>query len=90
MKKKGGNEMKIFTRNLDDLFRVVIPSEIRRELNLKEKDTVDITIDNNSIIMKKNTSIPHCIVCNSSDNLIEFPQQKSFICSKCKQEISEF
>ena len=37
--------MKNFTRNLDDLFRVVIPSEIRRELNLKEKDTVDITIE---------------------------------------------
>ncbi len=43
-------------RKIDDLGRIVIPIEIRRTLNLKVKDPVEIFIDEESIILKKYTA----------------------------------
>ena len=40
-------------RKLDELGRVVIPIETRRTLGLNEKDSVEIFIDGENIILKK-------------------------------------
>ena len=55
-------------RKLDELGRVVIPIEIRRTLRLEEKDSVEIFIDGENIILKKYE--PSCIFCNEADNII--------------------
>lgn len=40
-------------RKVDELGRVVIPIELRRSLGIKEKDSVEIYIDHDKIILKK-------------------------------------
>ena len=51
------------TRRIDELGRIVIPKEIRKNLKIRESDEIDISLDGNSIILNK-----HEI--NSDDKLI--------------------
>lgn len=40
-------------RKVDELGRIVIPIEIRRTMNIKENDSLEIFIDGNRIIFQK-------------------------------------
>ncbi len=40
-------------RKIDDLGRIVIPKEIRKTLNIKSNDDIEIIADDNKIILKK-------------------------------------
>ena len=40
-------------RNIDDLGRVVIPKEIRKTLDIKEKDTLEIFATQSGIFLRK-------------------------------------
>lgn len=40
-------------RKIDELGRIVIPKEIRRNLNIKDNEEIEIFVDNDSIILKK-------------------------------------
>ena len=44
------------TRRIDDLGRIVIPKEIRKNLKIKENEILEIFIENESIILKKYSS----------------------------------
>lgn len=44
-------------RRIDDLGRVVIPKEIRKNLNIKENDSLEIFIDGENIILKKYSNL---------------------------------
>ncbi|HDR7255146.1 TPA: AbrB/MazE/SpoVT family DNA-binding domain-containing protein [Bacillus pacificus] len=41
------------TRKVDELGRIVIPMELRRTIGIKEKDPVEIFVENENIILKK-------------------------------------
>lgn len=43
----------IESKSIDDLGRVVIPKEIRRNLEIKENNFLDIYLDGDNIILKK-------------------------------------
>jgi transcriptional pleiotropic regulator of transition state genes len=73
-------------RLLDGLGRVVIPMELRRTLEIWEKDGLEIFVDGNSIILKKYQ--PGCEFCNIIDeNLTHFKGIN--ICPNCKSEITQ-
>ena len=40
-------------RKVDELGRIVIPKELRKTLNIKNSDDLEITIDNNKIVLEK-------------------------------------
>ncbi|MFC3040996.1 AbrB/MazE/SpoVT family DNA-binding domain-containing protein [Virgibacillus xinjiangensis] len=40
-------------RKVDELGRVVIPSELRRNLDIHEKDYMEIFVEDNRIVLKK-------------------------------------
>nr|WP_302328589.1 AbrB/MazE/SpoVT family DNA-binding domain-containing protein [Salirhabdus salicampi] len=40
-------------RKVDELGRVVIPIELRRTLDIKEKDALEIYVDDDRIVLKK-------------------------------------
>ena len=40
-------------RKVDELGRVVLPIELRRNLDIKEKDALEIYVDEDKIILKK-------------------------------------
>lgn len=49
-------------RKVDELGRIVIPRELRRTLEINEKDPVEIFIDGEEIILRKFVSNAACIV----------------------------
>ena len=40
-------------RKVDELGRIVLPIELRRTLDIAEKDSLEIYVDDNRIILKK-------------------------------------
>lgn len=72
-------------RKLDELGRVVIPIEIRKQFNIDQKDPIEIFIDGSSIILKKFE--PNCIFCGSTKKLINYSDK--LICGKCAKKISQ-
>ena len=61
-------------RKVDELGHVVLPIELRRNLNIEVKDSLEIFVDDDKIILKKYE--PSDIFTGSMDNLIEFNGKK--------------
>lgn len=57
-------------RNLDNLGRVTLPIELRRNLNLDIKDPVEIFVEEDSIILRKYE--PSDLFTGAKDDLIEY------------------
>ena len=72
------------TRPVDALGRVVIPMEIRENLNIKTKDLLEISLQGNQIILKKHGE--SCIFCDNSEDLVIFEDKK--VCKKCLAKLS--
>lgn len=57
-------------RRVDELGRIVIPSELRKTLGISEKDPIEIFIDGERIVLRK--YVPGCILTGETDDLITF------------------
>ncbi len=71
-------------RKVDELGRIVIPSELRKNFDIEVKDTVEIFIDRDLIILKK--YLPDCIFCGECDDITNFKGKN--ICKSCLDQIS--
>lgn len=74
----------MLSRVIDELGRISIPFELRREIGLNEKDVVEIFVQDNSLVIKK--SISSCIFCGSIEKLRTI--KKKCICDDCLQSAS--
>lgn len=72
-------------RKIDELGRVVLPKELRRSLDLNEKDPMEIYVDGEMIIFKKYQ--PDCIFCGSGDEIKTYRSKN--VCSKCLREMQK-
>ncbi|WP_252224644.1 MULTISPECIES: AbrB/MazE/SpoVT family DNA-binding domain-containing protein [unclassified Clostridium] len=72
-------------RKMDELGRVVIPMELRRNLNISEKDPLEIYVEGDNIILKKYN--PGCAFCKEVNNLVVFPNSNVRICPSCLAKI---
>lgn len=70
-------------RKVDELGRVVIPIELRRTLNIGEKDALEIYVDGAQIILKKYE--PACIFCGQAKEITNFKGKN--ICPACIEEL---
>ena len=70
-------------RKVDELGRIVIPIELRRTLDIAEKDALEIYVDGEQIILKKYE--PACIFCGDARDVINYKGKN--ICTKCLEEI---
>ena len=61
-------------RKVDELGRVVLPIELRRNLDIQEKDALEIFVDNDKIILKKYQ--PADIFNGSMDDLVDYKGKK--------------
>lgn len=57
-------------RNLDNLGRVTLPIELRRNLNLDIKDPVEIFVEDDKIILRKYE--PSDVFTGTKDDLVEY------------------
>ncbi|GAB6099730.1 AbrB/MazE/SpoVT family DNA-binding domain-containing protein [Halanaerocella petrolearia] len=72
-------------RKVDELGRVVIPVELRRTLDIDTKDSLEIYVDQEKIILKKYQ--PACIFCGNAGNIKNFKGKN--ICPDCLEEMSD-
>ncbi len=72
-------------RQLDSLGRVVIPIELRRSLDVSPKDLLEISVENNQIILRKFE--PNCFFCGSNHGLIQYKEK--MICRHCLKDLKE-
>lgn len=72
-------------RKVDELGRVVIPIELRRTLNIEEKDSLEIYVDGEHIILKKYE--PACIFCGNAKDVIQYKSKN--ICPACMEEFKK-
>ena len=71
-------------RKVDELGRIVLPIELRRTLDIEEKDALEIYVDGNSVILRKYA--PTCVFCGGEEGLGHFKGKT--ICAKCRQELT--
>ncbi len=72
-------------RKVDELGRIVLPIELRRTLDIVEKDAIEIYVDGASIILKKYE--PACIFCGDAKNVINYKGKN--ICAACMKELKK-
>jgi len=70
-------------RKVDELGRIVLPIEMRRTLDIAERDALEIYVEGSSVILKKYK--PSCIFCDSSKDVAVFKGKN--VCQKCMKEL---
>jgi transcriptional pleiotropic regulator of transition state genes len=71
-------------RNIDELGRIVIPSEIRKRFGLSEKDPLEISVKDETILLSKPRSA--CVFCGRAGDVEE--HRGRAICRTCIAELS--
>ena len=72
-------------RKVDDLGRIVLPIELRRVLDISERDELEIYMENDRIILQKFE--PACLFCGSSRSLISYRGKN--VCQDCVRKLAE-
>ena len=72
-------------RKIDNLGRLVLPVELRRGLGLDEDPTVEIFVEEDTIVLKKYQ--PACIFCGNALDITNVKGKN--ICKSCLAEIAE-
>jgi transcriptional pleiotropic regulator of transition state genes len=72
-------------RKVDELGRIVLPIELRRTLDIADRDSLEIYVDESSIVLKKYE--PACIFCGNAKG-VENIKGKN-ICSACIKELKK-
>ena len=55
-------------RKVDELGRIVLPIEMRRTLDIEERDPLEIFVEGESIILRKYQAA--CVFCGSTKDLV--------------------
>lgn len=70
-------------RKVDELGRIVLPIELRRTLDIAERDSLEIYMDGSSIVLKKYQ--PACVFCDDTKGVTLFHGKN--VCAKCLREL---
>jgi transcriptional pleiotropic regulator of transition state genes len=71
-------------RKIDDLGRIVIPAETRRLFNIREGDQLTISVQGDSIILRKLEAT--CTFCGSTENVASFKGKG--VCVPCRGQLA--
>ena len=66
-------------RKVDELGRIVLPIEMRRTLDIAEKDALEIYVEGDNIVLRKYQAA--CIFCGKSKEAVEFNGKN--VCPEC-------
>ena len=72
-------------RKVDELGRIVLPIELRRTLDIGEKDALEIYVDGDTILLKKYA--PSCVFCNDTNGIISYKGKN--ICGVCMRGLRQ-
>ena len=72
-------------RKVDELGRIVVPIELRRTMDISVKDTLEIFVEGDKIILKKYH--PACIFCENAKDVISY--KGKMICKDCLNDLKK-
>lgn len=72
-------------RKVDELGRIVLPIELRRTLDIAERDSLEIYVDEDAIILRKYQ--PACVFCDNAKNIVNFKGKN--VCPECLKALAE-
>jgi transcriptional pleiotropic regulator of transition state genes len=70
-------------RKVDELGRIVLPIEMRRTLDIAEKDSLEIFADGDAIVLRKYH--PACVFCDNTKGVVSFRGKN--VCPDCIAEL---
>jgi len=73
-------------RKVDELGRIVLPIELRRNLDIEERDSLEIYLDGDKIILQKYE--PACVFCGSSAALVKHKGKN--VCGDCVRSLNRY
>ena len=73
-------------RKVDDLGRIVLPIELRRTLDIAERDELEIYMENDRIILQKFEAA--CVFCGSARSLVSYRRKN--VCQDCIKKMAEY
>ncbi len=72
-------------RQMDSLGRIVLPIELRRTLDIGQKDSLEIYVEGNQIILKKYE--PTCVFCENTEGIVSYRGKN--VCPACLKELKD-
>ena len=66
-------------RQIDELGRIVLPIEIRKTMDLNPKDSLEIFVDGDRVVLQK--YLPGCSFCGKVDDLTIY--KGKLVCHEC-------
>lgn len=73
-------------RKTDELGRVVLPAETRRMLDIQIKDSIEIFVDGDKILLRKYA--PGCVFCGEASDEIQYFHGKP-VCEACRDQMKQ-
>jgi len=73
-------------RRVDEMGRIVLPAELRRAMDIGEKEMLEIYVEDDRLIMKKYR--PTCVFCDSCKDILIFRGKN--ICGQCRGQLLAF
>ena len=72
-------------RKIDELGRIVLPSELRKVLGIREGDELDISVDGEQVILQKRRDL--CVSCGAEEPAIEYQGRR--VCEGCAGDLGQ-
>ena len=71
-------------RKVDELGRIVLPSELRRVFAIREGDELEISVDGEKVILEKRQDV--CTFCGAGEPPIDYKGRK--VCENCAGDLA--
>lgn len=71
-------------RRIDELGRIVVPIEMRRALDIGERETMEISVGAGSVLRRAHVG---CVFCDGNKDISAFRGKN--ICAKCRRELQK-
>jgi AbrB family transcriptional regulator, transcriptional pleiotropic regulator of transition state genes len=72
-------------RKIDELGRIVLPSELRRVFGIKEGDELEISVDEDRVILQKRQDL--CLFCGAENPKVSYRDRR--VCEDCAGELGQ-
>jgi transcriptional pleiotropic regulator of transition state genes len=72
-------------RKVDELGRIVIPKELRKTLSIAEKDSLEIYVDGERIVLRKYE--PACVFCGELEKRVFY--KNKYVCQSCMEDMKQ-
>ena len=70
-------------RKVDEQGRILLPMEVRRGLELRCGDEVEMVLDGGTLMLRKFQ--PSCIFCGGTEQMVIYEDR--YICQRCMQNL---